>query len=191
MQFKLFIMKKILAIAFALSVSLMACTGTDKDKEVRGSTADTGKLAISTEKPTAAATVDIPGLDTIKANNSILLTGNDRMQYSDTLFKVKASEKVKLTFRNIGKMPKNSMGHNFVLLAQGTDFTNFATEAIKARDNDYIPEQLSSSIIAHTRLVGPGETDEIAFSVSNKGIYDFLCSFPGHYGTMRGKLVVE
>jgi azurin len=191
MQFKLFIMKKILAIAFALSVSLMACTGTDKDKEVRGSTADTGKLAISTEKPTAAATVDIPGLDTIKANNSILLTGNDRMQYSDTLFKVKASEKVKLTFRNIGKMPKNSMGHNFVLLAQGTDFTNFATEAMKARDNDYIPEQLSSSIIAHTRLVGPGETDEIAFSVPNKGIYDFLCSFPGHYGTMRGKLVVE
>lgn len=184
-------MKKILTIAFAFSISLTACIGTDKDKEVRGSTADTGKLAISTEKPTAAATVEIPGLDTIKANNTILLTGNDRMQYSDTLFKVNASEKVKLTFRNIGKMPKNSMGHNFVLLAQGTDFTNFATEAMKARDNDYIPKQLSSSIVAHTRLVGPGETDEISFSVPNKGIYDFLCSFPGHYGTMRGKLVVE
>lgn len=184
-------MKKILTIGLALSISLTACIGTDKDKEVRGSTADTGKLAISTEKPTAAATVEIPGLDTITANNTILLTGNDRMQYSDTVFKVKASEKVKLTFRNIGKMPKNSMGHNFVLLAQGTDFTNFATEAMKARDDDYIPQQLSSSIIAHTRLVGPGETDEILFSVPNKGIYDFLCSFPGHYGTMRGKLVVE
>lgn len=184
-------MKKSFAVAFALISCLAACIGTDKDKEVRGSTADTGKLAISTDKPTAAATVEIPGLDTIKANNVILLTGNDRMQYSDTLFKVKASEKVQLTFRNIGKMPKNSMGHNFVLLSQGTDFTNFATEAMKARDNDYIPQQLSSSIIAHTKLVGPGETDKITFTVPNKGIYDFLCSFPGHYGTMRGKLVVE
>ncbi|PRY51485.1 azurin [Arcticibacter pallidicorallinus] len=184
-------MKKNLIIACAFSLSMAACIGTDKDKEVRGSTADTGKLAVSTGKPTAAATVEIPGLDTMAANNAILLTGNDRMQYSDTLFKVKASEKIKVTFKNIGKMPKNSMGHNFVLLAQGTDFTNFATEAMKARDDDYIPKNLSSSIIAHTRLVGPGETDEISFSVPNKGIYDFLCSFPGHYGTMRGKLVAE
>lgn len=184
-------MKKSFAIAIALMASLAACIGTDKDKEVRGSTADTGKLAISTDKPTAAATVEIPGLDTIKSNNTILLTGNDRMQYSDTLFKVKASEKVKVTLKNIGKMPKNSMGHNFVLLAQGTDFMNFATEAMKARDNDYIPQQLKSSIIAHTKLVGPGETDEISFSVPHKGMYDFLCSFPGHYGAMRGKLVVE
>lgn len=184
-------MKKIVATAFAFSIFLTACIGTDKDKEVRGSTADTGKLAISTEKPTAAATVEIPGLDTIKANNTILLTGNDRMQYSDTLFKVKASEKVKLTLKNIGKMPKKSMGHSFVLLAQGTDFTNFATEAMKARDDDYIPQQLKSSIIAHTRLVGPGETDEITFSVPSKGLYDFLCTFPGHYGTMRGKLMAE
>lgn len=184
-------MKKSFAIAFILMTALAACIGTDKDKEVRGSTADTGKLAISTENPTAAATVEIPGLDTIKANNNILLTGNDRMQYSDTLFKVKAAEKVKLTLKNIGKMPKNSMGHNFVLLTKGTDFANFATEAMKARDNDYIPKQLSSSIIAHTQLVGPGETQVITFSVPDKGIYDFLCSFPGHYGTMRGKLVVE
>lgn len=184
-------MKKSFAIAFAFVTLMAGCTGTDKNKELRGSTADTGKLAVATDKPTAAATVEIPGLDTMKTNNSLLLTGNDRMQYSDTIFKVNAAEKVKLTFKNIGKMPKNSMGHNFVLLAQGTDFTNFATEAMKARDDDYIPQQLRDSIIAHTRLVGPGETDEISFSVPGKGIYDFLCSFPGHYGTMRGKLVAE
>lgn len=185
-------MKKFTLLSLtSLLILLSACIGTDKDKKVRGSTADTGHLAISSDQSTAGAGVPIPGLDTMKANNSILLTANDRMQYSDTLFKVKASEKVNLRFQNIGKMPKNSMGHNFVLLAQGTDFANFATEAIKARDNDYIPAALSSSVIAHTKLTGPGETDNISFNLPGKGVYDFLCSFPGHYGTMRGKLVAE
>ncbi len=184
-------MKNNLLFILVLSSTLVACIGTDKDKKLRSSTADTGHLAISTDKPTAAATVEIPGLDTMKMDNTIELTGNDRMQYSDTLFKVNAGNKIKVRLTNTGKMPKNSMGHNFVLLAQGTDFANFATEAIKARDNEYIPQNMSSAVIAHTKLVGPGESDEIVFEVPNKGIYDFLCSFPGHYGTMRGKLVAE
>ncbi len=113
------------------------------------------------------------------------------MQYSDTLFKVKANEKVTVNFKNIGKMPKNAMGHNFVLLKQGTDFVNFATEAMRARDNDYIPKKYQSDIIAHTKLTGPGESDVITFTIPNAGIFDFLCTFPGHYGSMRGKIVAE
>ena len=50
---------------------------------------------------------------------------------------------------------------------------------------------MKSDVIAHTKLLGPGESDEITFKVPDAGVYDFICTFPGHFGTMRGKIVAE
>ena len=38
------------------------------------------------------------------------------MQFDLKSFDVKAGEKVELTFKNIGKIPKIAMGHNLVIL---------------------------------------------------------------------------
>lgn len=46
-------------------------------------------------------------------------------------------------------------------------------------------------MIAHTKLVKGGSSDTIVFTIKDKGVYDFICSFPGHWGTMQGKIVVE
>lgn len=186
---KRYIMKYLILTVTAFSLLLASCGGSDKSTVQ--STSDTAQLAKATDKPTAATTMNNPAIESEKIINQIVLTGNDRMQYSDTLFKVKAGEKVTLKMTNIGKMPKNSMGHNFVLLKAGTDITNFAGEAMKARDNDYIPISLKDAVIAHTKLIGPGESDEITFIIKDEGYYDFICSFPGHYGSMRGKIIVE
>ena len=40
-------------------------------------------------------------------------------------------------------------------------------------------------------MIGGGETDVIEFPAPEKGTYEFLCSFPGHYGMMKGKFIVE
>lgn len=170
---------------------LFSACGNGSDKSTRGSTADTGRLAKATDKPTAIATQNNPAIESEPVNNHIEMTANDRMQYSDTLFKVKAGEKVSLKLTNIGKMPKNSMGHNFTLLKTGTDITKFASEGMKFRDQEYIPPAMKDSVIAHTPLVGPGETAQITFVIKNKGYYDFICLFPGHYGSMRGKIIAE
>jgi len=172
----------------AITIWLSACNG---DKATLGSTADTGRLAKATSKPTALATPNNSAIESTAINNEITITANDRMQYSDTLFKVRAGEQVTVKLTNIGKMPKNAMGHNFTLLKGGTDVGKFANEALTARDHEYIPPALKTSIIAHTKLVGPGESDQISFTIKNKGYYDFLCTFPGHYGSMRGKIVAE
>ncbi|WP_158826080.1 plastocyanin/azurin family copper-binding protein [Mucilaginibacter lacusdianchii] len=161
------------------------------DKNTRGSTADTGRLAKATDKPTAIATHNNPAIESEPVNNRIVLTANDRMQYSDTLFKVKAGEKISLKLTNIGKMPKNSMGHNFTLLKTGTDITKFASDGMRFRDRGYIPPAMKDSVIAHTPLVGPGESAQITFVIKNKGYYDFICLFPNHYGSMRGKIIAE
>lgn len=181
-------MKK-LTFILLLAITFTACT--NNSKTTVGSITDTGRIAKATDKPTAEATVTIPGLDKLEANNQIELTANDRMQFSDTLFKVNAAEKVVVKLTNIGNMPKESMGHNFAVLDINTDFVNFATEAMKARDTEYIPAGMKKAVIAHTKLVGPQESDKITFSLPAPGIYDFLCTFPGHYGSMRGKIVAE
>ena len=40
-------------------------------------------------------------------------------------------------------------------------------------------------------LVGGGESSSVTFPAPEKGTYDYICTFPGHYAIMRGILVVE
>lgn len=65
-------------------------------------------------------------------------------------FLFKAGQTVKLTLNHTGKLPKNAMGHNFVLIAGGTDMASFAQVAMQASDNEYIPKKgCSSTYQAH------------------------------------------
>jgi len=31
----------------------------------------------------------------------------------------------------------------------------------------------------------------VDFTVTQPAVYDFICSYPGHWGTMQGKIVAE
>ena len=122
---------------------------------------------------------------------TIVLTANDMMQYNTKEIKVKPGQKVKLTLRHIGKLDVNVMGHNFVLLKQGVDLVAFASKAATQKDNKYIPKEAEGDIIAHTDMIGGGQTATIEFDAPKVGTYEFLCSFPAHYAMMRGKFIVE
>lgn len=119
------------------------------------------------------------------------ISSNDQMQFDKKELKVPVGEPVVLTLKHTGKMAKNVMGHNFVLLNQGVDFNGFAEKASVASDTEYIPTSEEGSIIAHTKVIGGGESDTIEFTVSEAGTYEFLCTFPGHYAIMRGVLIAE
>jgi len=121
----------------------------------------------------------------------INLTGNDQMQYNLKKIEVAAGSTVHLNLSHTGKMDKSIMGHNFVLLKTGTDLAEFAGAAISAKDTEYIPESKKDQIIAHTDLVGGGETTFVEFTAPAPGIYKFLCTFPGHYVTMQGDFIVK
>lgn len=131
----------------------------------------------------------IPGIQDIEFTQSFVLEGNDQMKFDKNLIKVKAGETVTLQFKNVGELPIESMGHNVVILKQNIDVTRFGNEAMKAKDNDYIPPTMKASIVAHTQLLGPGQEETLTFVLEEKGVYPFLCSFPGHYGIMKGEIV--
>ncbi|OAN59675.1 azurin [Balneola sp. EhC07] len=120
----------------------------------------------------------------------ITVEANDRMQFDTKEISVKAGEKITLTLKHVGKLPKQAMGHNWVLLKEGVVVKDFAMEAMKAKDNDYLPKD-SKDIIVATELLGGGETDTITFEAPAKGTYTFICTFPGHYGIMQGTFVVS
>lgn len=128
--------------------------------------------------------------DVNKAATEITVEANDRMQFDTKEIKVKAGEEITLTLKHVGKMPKQAMGHNWVLLKADVVVKDFAMAAMQAKDNDYLPKD-SKDILVATALLGGGETDTITFEAPAKGTYTFICTFPGHFGIMQGTLVVE
>ena len=178
-------MKKLFfAPAVAVMIAFASCGGNNTNTEANQATA-TEESADAT-----AAPVNVPGIENVTLSNTWTVQGDDQMKFDTNLIRVKAGEAVELTFKNAGTMPKESMGHNFVVLKAGVDLPTFGGEAASASDNEYIPKSALSSIIAHTKLLGPGEEDKITFTLE-KGVYDYICSFPGHYGIMKGQIVAE
>lgn len=124
------------------------------------------------------------------SGTALALSGNDMMQFDKSELMTQAGEKITLTFRHVGQLDRRVMGHNFVLLTPGTDITGFANEAAAAGESaDWIPND-GAQVIAHTKMLGGGQTDVITFEAPEPGVYDFICSFPGHSGMMRGTLTV-
>ncbi len=141
--------------------------------------------------PTAAAAP--AAAPAAAAARVITIEGNDAMKFNITRIEAKPGEALKIVFKNVGTLPKEAMGHNWVLLAKGTDVMAFSTAAMQARATEYIPAALANQVIAYSKLLGPKQTDEISFTVpSEPGDYPYVCSFPAHaMAGMRGVLVVK
>ena len=159
----------------ALTVLMMTSCGDDAKKE------DNEAVKIGSKK------------ESIKKDGNavnLALTGNDLMKFDKSEFKVKAGQKVTLTLRHTGKIGKKVMGHNFVLLKQGTSVPEFSAKAAAAGEaNDWIAG--INQIIVYTKMLGGGESTAVSFVAPAAGTYDFICSFPGHSGLMKGKFIVE
>jgi len=121
------------------------------------------------------------------------LTGNDQMQYNVKTLEVTEGQKVTLSFKHIGQLPAVAMGHNVVILKPGTALPDFATKCVTAKETGYIPvdEESKALIVAHTKMLGGGESDEITFTAPAAGAYPFVCTFPGHFAIMQGVLTVK
>lgn len=170
--------KVILLTALAVPFFLASCGNSKTETE-------------STDAQTDVSVSQTPEVDEdgVSAENTFEITGNDQMKFGLEKIEVKAGEQVKIILRNVGTVPKEAMGHNLILLNQGVDIDAFAAKASSSKETDYIPASEQASMIVHTRLLGPKETDTIIFTAPAAGEYDYICSFPGHYYNMKGKLI--
>lgn len=124
----------------------------------------------------------------------ITITGNDAMQFNVKSFEANVQQSLRLTFKNIGSMPKIAMGHNLVILKKDISAITFGQKVLASGGSatNPLPKSLLGDVIASTRLLGPGESEVVIFKAPNEtGEYEYVCTFPGHFAMMRGKMIVR
>ena len=100
---------------------------------------------------------------------------------------VKENTRIRLTLEN--KSSAAGMLHNFVLVEIGSG-AEIAKSGIKAgKKNHFVPKD--SRVIAFTEIIDLGETVSIEFDAPSKGSYHYICTFPGHYPNMVGRMIIE
>lgn len=153
------------------------------------------------ETPDEPRTIEIIGVNTLKfavrSSADDIATVDDLTQNPGLLRLVSITaspgEEIRIVLATRSQMPASAMAHNWVLLAPGTDAEAFAEAAVQEAENNYIPQDMTDSILAHTDLAGGGEVVEITFTAPvEPGTYDFICTFPAHFAAgMHGTLIIE
>ena len=117
------------------------------------------------------------------------ISGNDQMQFDKHELWISAGcKEVTLTLHHSGKLAKEIMGHDWVLV-NAADLSAVASAGMGAGlANDYVAPA-DKRVLARTKVIGGGESTSVTFPTSSLkvgGAYKYLCTFPGHYATMNG-----
>ncbi len=148
-----------------------------------------------TIKKTAVALLLAAGLSSTAWANpcEVAIDSNDAMQFNKASIDVPAScKKFTVKLKHVGKLVKQVMGHNWVL-SKTADVQAVAADGITAGlDKDYVKPG-DARVIAHTKIIGGGESDSVSFDSAKLKAgesYTWFCSFPGHSGIMKGTLAL-
>ncbi|MDR6215506.1 azurin [Paracidovorax wautersii] len=144
-------------------------------------------------KPLAVVALCVGAAPVWAADCAVEIEGNDAMQFNKPTISVPAScKEFTVKLKHVGKLPKTAMGHNWVL-TKTADVQPVANDGIPAgAAKDYVKDG-DARVIAHTKLIGGGESDSVKFAVSKLKAgdsYTYFCSFPGHSAIMKGTLTL-
>ena len=139
----------------------------------------------------AAAASLLVAPSAMAAECAVTVESNDAMQFNLKSLEVpKSCKSYEITLKHVGKLPKTAMGHNLVI-SQTADMAAVAKDGIGAGvAKDYLKTG-DSRVLAHTALIGGGESSTVKLDVSQLKAaesYSFFCSFPGHSSIMKGSL---
>ena len=123
----------------------------------------------------------------------VTIVANDSLKFSVKEIDATPGQKIHVQLTNQGTMPKDGMGHNWILLDSESEAGPYATTALSARASEYEPKALASHVLASIPLLGPKETGDVTFCAPMKpGKYPYICSCSGHsMAGMKGYLIVK
>eukprot|EP01035_Chromulina_nebulosa_P044189 gene44189-59849_t len=112
------------------------------------------------------------------------------MRYDVTRVVVPVGRAFELIFENPDVMP-----HNLVVVTQGNrEKVGLAAQELPAGHTDrqgraWVTED--RAIVAATKLLEPGQSETLKMAaIRAEGVYEYVCTFPGHWAVMFGQLVV-
>lgn len=128
-------------------------------------------------------------LDELDVTSFLVKTIPGTLRYDRNRITVAAGREISLVFDNNDLMP-----HNLVLVAPGAEEEVGESADLMAAQADglargYVPD--SKHVLHATRLLQPGQSQKLSITApARPGEYPYLCTFPGHWRSMRGPLVV-
>ncbi|MBI6654663.1 azurin [Pseudomonas carnis] len=130
----------------------------------------------------------------LAAECKVTVDSTDQMSFNTKEITIhKSCKQFTVELTHSGNLPKNVMGHNWVLTTEA-NMQPVATDGMAAGiEKDYLKAG-DERIIAHTKIIGSGEKDSVTFDVSKLKAdekYGFFCSFPGHISMMKGAVVLK
>jgi azurin len=142
----------------------------------------------------AASLLTLASGHLLAAECSVTVDSTDQMTFNTKAIEIdKTCKTFTVNLEHSGSLPKNVMGHNWVL-SKTADAQPIATDGLSAGiDKQYLKEG-DARVIAHTKIIGAGEKDSVEFDVSKLEAgqdYTFFCSFPGHIGMMKGAVTLK
>ena len=124
-------------------------------------------------------------------NCKIDISGSDMMKFDTNEINIdKDCEKFFVNLKHSGNLPVNAMGHNIVIL-ESKNLQKIISKINMSHgiEKGFMPEM--EEVLFKSKMIGGGEetTLELDPNVFNsEKEYIFICSFPGHFALMKGKL---
>ena len=148
---------------------------------IRGGKLTVNRQAVTAQDKAFDASADVATIE--------ITTVPERMLFSPTEFKVKPGQPVKLVVSN-----PDLMQHNLLIVRPGAleEVGVAANEMAKDPEGvkkGFIPQ--NEKILHATRLLDPNTGQVLRFRApSEPGEYPYVCTFPGHWVIMNGKMTV-
>ena len=124
---------------------------------------------------------------------SLVISAGDAMQFSSTeIFVRESCAIITVTLMHTGKLPASGMGHNWVLTRE-TDFRGVISDGLNAGASNNFLLEGDARVLAFTKMIGGGESTAVSFSTKSIKVgekYTFFCSYPGHWGIMKGTFLL-
>jgi glucose/arabinose dehydrogenase/azurin len=129
-------------------------------------------------------------LKTLSVSVFVLRTVVEQMRYDTPRIVVEAGKPFEIIIENADFMP-----HNLAVVKPGT------REKVGNASSTMQPDQLDSQgrpfvpktpdVIAATKLLEPGTRETLKLTApTQEGVYEYVCTYPGHWMIMWGQLVV-
>ena len=109
----------------------------------------------------------------------------DTLQFRNKVMFALPDVEIAVTFNNSSRI--NS--HNLVIVQSNTK-GEVAADGMEAGVANGWVSMGDPRVIANTKLLEPGATGEMRFMAPSPGVYEFVCTFPGHALTMFGAFIV-
>ncbi len=162
----------------------------DRTKQDFVETVQTG-MELASLLPAADATRIRKELRGLGVSVFVVKTVHEQMRYDTTRIVVEKGKPFEIIVENMDAMP-----HNLVIVDGGA--RQAVAEAVQTDRPDkhdkkgraYVPEK-DRRVHEATKLIEPGQKETIKWTAPNReGEYEYVCTFPGHWMIMWGKIIV-